>query len=168
MTERISLGRVGRAFGVQGAFRIWPYAENHERFHDLREVTLTQTAKSMTVHLKSVRLAKGHVIVETEEFNTPEDVRPWINGEVEIDESERVVLPEGQYFHDQIIGLKVRTTDGQDLGEIAEIIDNAANDVYICRNGEKEVLIPAVEEFIREIDLDKGTMTIEAMPGLIE
>jgi len=168
MTERIVLGRVGRTFGVHGAFRIWPYADNLERFHDLREVTLTQVGKSIVVHITGVRLDKGHVIVETREFESPEDVRPWINGEVEIDESERVTLPEGQYFHDQIIGLTVRTTGGEELGEITGIIDNAANDVYVCRKGDKEILIPAVEEFIRAIDIERGTMTIEPIPGLIE
>jgi len=168
MSDRVALGRIGKAHGIRGAFRLWPYADNLERFADLKVVTLTARAQSLSVHVTEVRQGNGYVLIQTEEFETPEDVRPWVNGELEIDESERVTLPEGQYFHDQLIGLKVQTTDGADVGEIVEILENAANDVYVCRNDDAEFLIPAVAQFIKKIDLDAGVMTIQPIPGMLE
>ncbi|GAB4319251.1 MAG: ribosome maturation factor RimM [Candidatus Zixiibacteriota bacterium] len=168
MNDRVALGRIGKAHGVQGAFRLWPYADNLERFEDLDEVILTARNRSITVHITGVRLGHGFLLIETKEFETPEDVRPWINGDLEIDAADRVTLPEGQFFHDQIVGLKVRTTEGEDIGEIVEIIENVANDVYVCRRDDHEYLIPAVEEFITEIDIDAGIMTIDPIPGLID
>jgi len=168
MEERIALGRIGRAHGLTGAFRVWPYAADLERFSLLHEVVLTHGKRTLTVTVETVRQAKGCLIVQTKEFTTPEDVRPWINGDLEIDASERVTLPEGQYFHDDIIGLRVETTSGASVGTIVSIIENAANDVYVCRNGEAEYLIPAVDEFVKRIDLAKGVMVIEPIGGMIE
>lgn len=165
--ERVALGRVGKAHGVKGGFRVWPYAGDHERFADLKQVTLHYRARSMTVDVTEVRLGNGFVIMWTSQLETPEDVRPWIGGDLEIEASERVTLPPGQYFHDQIIGLNVRTVAGQRVGEIVGVIDGPANDVYVCRDGSREHLIPAVDRFIRSIDLELGVMTIDPIPGLL-
>ena len=94
MEERIALGRIGRAHGLSGAFRLWPYANNLERFSLLHEVVLTHGSRTLTVVIENVRQTKGCLIVQTKEITTPEDVQPWINGDLEIDASERVSLPE--------------------------------------------------------------------------
>lgn len=168
MEERIALGRIGRAHGLSGAFRLWPYANNLERFSLLHEVVLTHGSRTLTVVVENVRQAKGCLIVQTQEITTPEDVQPWVNGDLEIDASERVTLPEGQYFHEDIIGLRVETTSGDTVGTIVSIIENAANDVYVCRNGEAEHLIPAVDEFVKQIDIPNGVMVIEPIAGMLE
>jgi 16S rRNA processing protein RimM len=168
MAERIALGRIGRAHGVDGAFRVWPYADNTERFSLLHDVVLINGKRVLKAVVKSVRVQRGFVVVQTEQIQTPEDVRPWINGDLEIDESERIELLEGEYFHDDIIGLRVETVDGQTVGEIVSIIDGVANDVYVCRNGDAEHLIPAVDRFVKVIDIAKGVMIIDPIPGMID
>ena len=168
MSDCVALGRIGKAHGIKGEFRFWPYAGNIERFDDLDAVTITARDKSMTVHIAGVRTGSGYLVIATQEFETPEDVKPWVNGELEVDEAERVELPEGLFFHDQIIGLCVQTTGGAYVGKIVEIIENAANDIYVCREGDREFLIPAVAEFITEIDIASGLMTIAPIPGLID
>ena len=165
--ERIALGRIGRAHGLKGAFRVWPYADDHERFKDLKAVTLTREEKSLLVTVEKARLAPGHVVVKTSELTSPEDVRPWIGGDIEVEESQRITLPAGQYFHDQIVGLRVRSTSGDEIGEIVKIIEAPANDVYVCSDGERQHLIPAVDEFVKKIDLTEGVMTIAVIPGLL-
>ncbi len=168
MDDRIALGRIGRAHGLTGAFRVWPYAADFDRFGLLHAVVLTHGKRTLQAKVENVRQAKGCLIVQTDEIKTPEDVRPWVNGELEIDASERVELPEGQYFHDEIIGLRVETSSGDKVGTIVSILENAANDVYVCRNGEAEYLIPAVDEFIKRIDIDNGVMVIEPISGMLE
>jgi 16S rRNA processing protein RimM len=165
--ERVALGRIGKAHGIKGGFRVWPYAGDHERFGDLKQVTLHYRERTMTVDVTEVRNGNGFVILWTSQFETPEDVRPWIGGDLEVEASERITLPPGQYFHDQIIGLKVRTTEGREIGEIVDVIDGPANDVYVCHDGTRETLIPAVGQFVREIDIEAGTMTIATIPGLL-
>jgi 16S rRNA processing protein RimM len=78
-------------------------------------------------------------------------------------------LPEGQYYQHQLIGLKVISDEGQALGQLAEILETGANDVYVVRGGGgKDVLLPAIEDVILGIDLDKKEMRVHVLPGLID
>ena len=77
-------------------------------------------------------------------------------------------LPEGEYYHDQIIGLQVVTTGGERIGEITDILEGQSNDNYIVRGARGEVLIPAIADVIRFIDLAAGRLTIEAIEGLLD
>jgi 16S rRNA processing protein RimM len=75
--------------------------------------------------------------------------------------------PEGQYYHHQIIGLQVRTTRGELLGNVTDVLSGKSNDNYIIQGPRGEILIPAIEDVIKSIDLDQGYMTIEAIEGLL-
>lgn len=77
-------------------------------------------------------------------------------------------LPEGNYRHDQIIGLSVRTTDGKIIGTITGILTGKSNDNYIVRGSTGEILIPAIEDVIQSIDLEGGFIIIEAIDGLLD
>ena len=76
-------------------------------------------------------------------------------------------LPEAQYYHHQIIGLRVRTTDGEILGNITEILTGKSNDNYVVQGAKGEILIPAIEDVIKSIDVDQGYITIEVIEGLL-
>lgn len=168
MADRVALGKIGKAHGVHGAFRVWPYADDLERFEDLKTVTISRGAKSVTAKVESVRIAPGHVVMQTDAIHSPEEVQIWLGGDLEVDASERVTLPEGKFFHDQIIGLKVETVDGRKVGVVAQIIDGPGNDVYVCTNGSNEYLIPAVDVFVKSIDVKNGKMIIDPIPGMLD
>ncbi len=168
MADRVALGKIGKAHGLTGAFRVWPYADDLERFVDLEEVTIARGQKSVVAKVESVRVAPGHVVMQTDAIHTPEEVQIWLGGDIEIDARERVELPEGQYFHDEIIGLKVETVEGRRVGMIVEVLDGPANDIYVCLDGEREHMIPAVDAFVKSIDIEAGKMIIDPIPGLID
>lgn len=168
MADRVALGKVGKAHGIDGAFRVWPYADDLERFADLEQVTITRGAKSVSAKVQTVHLAPGYAVIQTDVIHTPEEVQIWLGGDIEIESSERVTLPEGQFFHDQIIGLNVETVDGRNVGTIVQIIDSPANDIYVCHDGENEYMIPAVGVFVKSIDIKSGKMIIDPIPGLLD
>ena len=85
---------------------------------------------------------------------------------VYIPEDEAVALPAGTYFWHQIIGLTVKSIDGEDLGQVAEILETGSNDVYVVHGPRGEVLIPATAEVVQTIDLDAGEITVVPMEGL--
>ena len=74
--------------------------------------------------------------------------------------------PEGEYFHYQLIGLKVRTVAGEDLGEVAEILETGSNDVYVVTGPDGEILVPALATVVREIDVAGGLMVVDLPEGL--
>jgi len=85
-----------------------------------------------------------------------------------MEHSQDNILPEGQFYHDQIIGLQVRTTRGEYIGEITDILTGKSNDNYIVRGATGEILIPAIEDVVQSIDLDARIVTIEPTEGLLE
>jgi len=87
---------------------------------------------------------------------------------VEIEHSQDYPLPEGQYHHYQIIGLQVKTTQGELLGNITEILTGKSNDNYIVRGAKGEIIIPAIEDVVQSIDIDAGVITIEPIEGLLD
>ena len=153
---------------MNGAFRVWPYADDLERFRRLHRVVLERDSKTLATVVCSVQLAPGHAIVQTEAITRPEDVSAWQGGDFEIDASERVALPAGQYFHEQIVGLQVETASGEAVGTIVAVMEMPAHDVYVCRRDDKEYLIPAVDLFITSIDLTARRMVINPIPGMID
>ena len=87
---------------------------------------------------------------------------------VEKEPSQDYPLPEGQYYHDQIIGLQVRTTRGELIGTVTDILPGKSNDNYIVRGTTGEILIPAIEDVVQSIDLDQKCITIEPIDGLLD
>jgi 16S rRNA processing protein RimM len=85
-----------------------------------------------------------------------------------MEQSQENPLPEGQYYHDQIIGLQVKTTGGEYIGDIGDILTGKSNDNYIVKGATGEILIPAIEDVVQSIDLDKGYITIEPIEGLLD
>ena len=78
-----------------------------------------------------------------------------------------VPLPRGRVYLYQLIGLRVKTTDGATLGTLVDVLDTRANDVYIVHDGSREILLPAIPEVIKEINLERGEMIVELMDGLV-
>lgn len=87
---------------------------------------------------------------------------------VEMEHAQNKPLPEGEYYHDQIIGLRVVTTDGALIGPVTDILIGTSNDNFIVRGTGGEVLIPVIEDVIRSIDFEHGVITIEAIEGLLD
>ena len=87
---------------------------------------------------------------------------------MEINPHQNTPLPEGHYYHDQIIGLRVKTTGGQLIGTISAILTGQSNDNYVVRSDKGEILIPAIEDVVHSIDPDTGYITIELIAGLLE
>lgn len=107
-------------------------------------------------------------MVKLRGIDTPEDAAKLRGAPLQLPESEFPAPPQNTYYHFQILGLRVRTTTGEDLGVLEEILENPANDVYVVRGQKGEVLVPAIGDVIKEIDLQRGVITVEAIPGLMD
>ena len=86
---------------------------------------------------------------------------------MKIEPSQPSPLPEEQYYHHQIIGLQVRTTSGDILGSTIEILTGKSNDTYIVQGTSGEILIPAIDDVIKSIDIEQGYIVIEPIDGLL-
>ncbi len=124
----------------------------------------------ISVVVKRSRPHKNLFLVQFEEWNHIDEVEQWRNAELWVPMTEAVFssLEKDEYYFHQIIGCSVQTTDGQNLGNVKEILRYPANDVWVVEASEtgKEILLPGVKEVIREVDLKNRKITIVWMEGL--
>ena len=77
-------------------------------------------------------------------------------------------LKEGEFYYFQLAQAEVMLTDGSRLGIIEDIISAGANDIWVVRAGEREILVPVISDVVKEINLEARLVTIEPLPGLLE
>jgi 16S rRNA processing protein RimM len=163
---RLIIGRVLKPFGVRGELKIEILTEFPERFASLRQVFLGDDAKSFAV--ESARLHSGAALIKLAGIDTPENAAKLREQLVCVAIENAVPLPANHVYLYQLIGLRVKTTDGQTLGTITDVLDTRANDVYIVNDGTREILLPAIPDVVREINLERGEMLVELIDGLVE
>jgi len=162
----ITIGKITRHQGNKGEVRINPLTDWPERFNQLEKVYLIKNRIKKKVAIEKIRFHKGYVIIKFESFNNIEKAIEHKNFAVKISEDKVVDLPEDNYFLHDIIGLDVYTIEDNYLGIVDEILETKANDVYIIRDENSELLIPAIEDVILAIDLTKSIMRVKLPPGL--
>ena len=163
------IGRVTRPHGVRGALRVAPMTDDPERFHRLKQLWLSRSETERTPFtITRVQLQPEAVLLTVAGIDDRNAAEAWREAWVEIPGSEVLPLPEGQHYLFEIIGVQVVTEEGTALGQVVDILRNPAHDVYVVRGEEREYLIPAVPEFIRQIDSETGLMIIHVVDGLLE
>ena len=159
------IARVLKPWGVRGEIKCEILTEFPERFASLRTVYLGDDAKSFPV--EAAHLHSGSVLLKFKGIDTPEGAAKLRDQLVQVAIEDAVELPRGKVFLYQLIGINVRTIDGAALGKITDVLDTGANDVYVVNDGAREILLPAIPDVIKEINLERGEMIVELMEGLV-
>jgi 16S rRNA processing protein RimM len=155
------IGQVTAPFGINGEAKVRPETDFPERFETLREVCLElATGEERWVSIRRVRLTGKGILVTFDGVTRRDQVDPLRGAWVKIPERLATPLPEGTYYLHQLLGLHVQDEEGADLGEITEVLKSPANDVYIT----DRVLIPALRDVVRKVDLARGVMIVRLLP----
>jgi 16S rRNA processing protein RimM len=160
----LAVARILTSFGVHGELRAEILTEFPERFAGLQTVYLSEEAQPYS--LESSRLQRGQVILKLQGIDTPEQAAKLRGQLVQVPVEEAVALPEGQYYLYQIVGLAVETTAGEPLGHVTDVLFTGANDVYVVRGERGELLVPAIEQVVKQVDLEHGRLIIEPLQGM--
>jgi len=161
------IGRVLRPHGVRGSLLLEPLSEILETLPGGSTVYLGPERRPARLlgllrHGRMFRLQ----IAGCEDRDAAEAFRGM---EVQVEVEETPPLPAGRYYHWQVIGLRVATEAGETLGEIRQILETGANDVYLVTTPDgSEILLPAITSVVRGVDLEGGVMTVRMLPGLEE
>ena len=159
----ITIGRILSPWGREGKLKVAVETDFPQRFTSSSKVYINQQPAT----IDSAWWHKGSAIIKLDSIDSVEDAEKLRGQLVEIHHSQLQPLPEGQYYHFQLIGLEVHTTQGQLLGKITEILTMASNDVYIVNGARGEILVPAIDDVVKLIDTDKGYLVIEPIKGLL-
>ena len=167
MVSRFRVGVIAGTHGLRGEVKVFPTTDEPRRFLDLKQVIMGAGREEGTLKIRSVECFKKLVILGVEEMDRIEDVERLKGAELLIPREDAIELEEGEYFIPDLLGLKVTADDGIELGEIKDVIETGANNVYDVRgDGGKSILIPAIPDCILDVNLEEGTMRVHLLPGL--
>jgi 16S rRNA processing protein RimM len=164
----VGLGRVAGVHGIRGEVKVRADAEaattDPEVFTALQEVWIG----GRTHQVLATARHKNQVILRLAGVDTRDQAEALVGLPVQGDRRRFPPLPEGEYYWFQVMGLPViNVADGVLLGYLAEIIPTPAHDVYVVRQGEREILLPAVEDVIVEINLEERVVKVAPLEGLL-
>lgn len=163
--EWMLVGVVAAPVGVRGEVKIDLATEFPDRFKLIETIYVGEEHRPM--ELAGARRHAGRVALRFAAIADRDAAEPLRGQPLYIPRAEAMPLPEGHYYHDQIIGLRVVTTAGEALGTVQQILPTGANDVYVVRDEQREVLVPAIRDVVRRIDVEAGLMEVEAIEGLL-
>ena len=156
--EFIPIGKIVGAFGIDGRMKVELFTDFPERF----KLGNTVFIKGKPYVIRWVAWHKTQVRIKLDGFSKPEHVEDIRLTLVEMRPEDRPELEDGDYYSSDLVGMMVETTDGEVLGELDEVLDYPAHEVF--RVG--EILIPAVEEFVHLIDFDEEKIVVQLIPGM--
>jgi 16S rRNA processing protein RimM len=167
----MAVGRIVGMHGLNGELRVELHTDFPERFASGATIWLGEALIAKTV--QTAREHKGMILLTLDDVTSRDEAEALRDEWLFIPEDAAMELPEGEYWVHDIIGLAVVDEAGQPVGQVTDILQTGANDVYIITpaagvNRDKELLIPAIAEVVQNVDLTSGTMTIRIVPGLID
>ena len=167
MEQLLQVGVISSTHGVRGEVKVFPTTDDMTRFKKLKEVILVTEKTEKVLKITSVKFFKQFAILKFDGIDTLNDVEVYKGASLFVDRKNAVKLEKDEYFIADMIGMQVVADDGEDLGILDDVLQTGANDVYvITKEGEKELLIPAIKECILKVDMDQHLMTVHLLPGL--
>jgi 16S rRNA processing protein RimM len=163
--QRLIIGRVLKPWSYHGELKIEVITDFPDRFASLSDVLIGEDAKLFSV--ERARMHGKFALMKLRGVETDAEAAKLRDQLIYVAREQAVRLPKGKHFLHELIGLRVVTTEGEILGTLEEILDTRANDVYVVRDGTREILIPAAEEIVKEIAPDRGEMVVKLIEGLI-
>jgi 16S rRNA processing protein RimM len=127
----------------------------------------TVWARGQRLIVEAARWHRKDVLLKLDGIDTPEEAEELRGCLLEVPESQLRLLAEGEFYRFQVVGLRVYDGEGHALGEVAEVLPTGSNDVYVVRGAMGELLVPAIDEVVKEVDVDSGRMVVELMEGML-
>lgn len=166
--EKIKIGKIVNAVGLKGELKVYSYSDYKERFEELDNIFAGADQKEYEI--ENVRYQKEMVILKLAGVSDRNAAEEMKDKDLFIAENDLRELPEGTFYIKDLIGLAVIDATSQtEIGKVKDVTQNTPQDIYVVesKNG-SEVLIPAVKEFIKEINPEKGYILVTPIPGLID
>lgn len=168
------VGAITATHGIRGEVKVFPMTDDVSRFKNMKNLLLDTGKDYMTLEVTSARPQKNLVILKFKGIDDINDIERYKGKGLYVEKENRVKLKKDEYFIADLIGLKVYLDDSESsCGSLTDVFETGANDVYEVTfdediNGQSSVLVPAIKECIKEVDVDGGYIRIHLLKGLLE
>ena len=168
MTKYLEIGQIVNTFGIKGMVKVKPFTDNIERFSNLEKIYIKNKSGQTEYKIQEIKYHKNMVLIKFEGIENPEQADLLRNSYLIVDRETEEPLEAGRYYIVDMIGLDVFTDDNEYLGKLEDIYNTGSNDIYVVKNElGKQVLLPAIEDVIKNIDMDNKKVIVHLIPGLV-
>ena len=163
----IPIGKVVGTHGIKGYLKVSSYAESADSFSPGTQLALRREGAPVVIlGIESARPHKHGMLLALEGIASIDAAKELVGYDLCIDKATLPELESGNYYWHQIIGLEVFTVNDRRLGRVVSILPTGSNDVYVVRDGKKEVLIPAIDSVVVDINQTHGVLRVDLPEGL--
>lgn len=167
--KMFAIGKIVNTHGIKGEVKVIPTTDDPKRFEKLEEIFI-EMKELVPYKVESVRYHKNFVLIKFKDINSLNDAELFKGAILKINRKDSLPLGESEYYIGDLYDLQVSTEEGRTLGRLIDIIYTGSNDVYVVKHEStgKELLIPAIKQVIKEVDINNKTMTVKLLEGLEE
>lgn len=167
MEDLLQVGVITTTHGVRGEVKVFPTTDDSARFKELKKVLLDTGKGTLELEIAGVKFFKNLVILKFKGIDDINEVEKYKKCGLYVAREDAVALDENEYFITDLIGLKVWSDEDEELGELTDVLQTGANDVYVVRQEDgEELLLPAIKECVKEVDLKDGKILVHLLKGL--
>ncbi len=168
MEQFLRVGVFANTHGVHGEIKLFPTTDDVNRFQKGVPVFLDTGQGKKELVISGVKYFKNMVILKFEGIDNINDIEKFKGCDVLVDREHAVELEEDEYFICDVLGAKVVTEEGEELGTLKDVMQTGANDVYVItmKNG-REALFPVIPDCVKDINVEDKVITVHVMPGLL-
>ena len=169
MEDLLRVGVITQTHGIRGEVKVFPTTDDPMRFKKLKACVIQLKRETVQLEVQSVKFFKQYVILKFKGYDNINDIEQFVKKDLMVTRDNAVKCEPGEYFICDLIGLKVVTDDGKELGTLTEVLETGANNVYeVTTTNGKQVLIPVIDECILAHDMEAKTVTVHHLDGLLE
>lgn len=169
MEDLLQVGVITSTHGVRGEVKVFPTTDDAARFKKLKQVILDTGKEKVELEIAGVKFFKNMVILKFREIDNINDVEQYRKKPLYVTRENAVKLKKDEYFIADLIGLRAVSDEGEELGNISDVLQTGANDVYvISKDGSDDILLPAIKDCVKAVDIEGGTMQVHLLDGLRE
>lgn len=168
MISELQVGVITQTHGIRGEVKVFPTTDDVSRFKKLKEVIMDNGKERLNMEIEGVKFFKQYAIIKFKGYDSINDIEKYKNAKLYVTRDKAVRLKKDEYFIADLIGMEVVTEEGGQFGRMKDVMVTGANDVYVVeREDGTEVLLPAIKECVKNIDMEQGQITVHIMDGLI-
>lgn len=168
MLPNLEIGQIVNTFGIKGMVKVKPFTDDIRRFDELKTVYVEKNANQTEYEIEEVKYHKGMVLIKFKGIDKVEQAEMLRNSYLTVSRDSVEELEEGRYYIVDLLGLEVYTDEQILLGTLEDIFNTGSNDIYVVKDKQgKQILLPAIQDVVKQIDIENKKIIVHLLPGLI-
>ena len=168
MLPNLEIGQIVNTFGIKGMVKVKPFTDDIRRFDELKKVYVEKNSNQTEYEIEEVKYHKDMVLIKLKGIDKVEQAEELRNAYLTVSRDSVEKLEEGRYYIVDLLGLEVYTDEQILLGTLEDIFNTGSNDIYVVKDKQgKQILLPAIQDVIKQIDIENKKIIVHLLPGLI-